>query len=62
MPAEIFQHLRRVRVRSRQLQLSLVDARSADPGTGKPGKPNSDRKGSHSRAKSKNAKTSKAKP
>ncbi len=63
MPAEIFQHLRRVRVRSRQLNLSLVDHKSAPPPAG--GKPGSQQKNGgkvgHGKATSKGGKAGKVK-
>ena len=63
MPAEIFQHLRRVRVRSRQLKLSLIDHNSPpQPAAGKPGpKQKNSRKGGHDKANSRGGKANKVK-
>ncbi len=66
MPAEIFQHLRRVRVRSRQLKLSLVEDKSSlqatRPGPGS--KATTGTKKDHPKTGSRGGKTksSKAKP
>jgi ATP-dependent RNA helicase DeaD len=63
MPAEIFQHLSRVRVRSRQLKLSLVDHKSPpQPAAGKPGgKQKNSRKTAPDKDKPKGGKANKAK-